>query len=294
MPTPPAHRGSSQPGTRTTAPRPRLDAAVARPLADLPLALDRLGGLGQHRRESDHALALGAELEEALLDLGAEVDAGGDLVGDRVRVEVEARRGRPPRRSRPAHRRPGTPRSRPRRRVRLVRDELDLAACGTSARRSGRRAGSARAPSTTTFSRPSSKWSMTSTTAQLTPTSRMPCVVLEHEPELAAVVEALRRSARGTAARRCAAAPARRARARGRAERGRSRPQADRLRFPSAPRPDQARRSTASSPTSPASPSRRSSASSASSAWSSSAPTRATSARSREAVEAIERAACRS
>ena len=58
-------------------------------MADLRLALDHLGGLSEHRRAPDLALALGAQLEEALLDLGAEVDAGGDLVGDRVRVEVE-------------------------------------------------------------------------------------------------------------------------------------------------------------------------------------------------------------
>jgi hypothetical protein len=68
----------------------RFDAAVSRgPLTDLALAFDRIRGLVEHRRELDDALPLRAQLEEALLHLGAEVDAGGDLVGDRVGVQVE-------------------------------------------------------------------------------------------------------------------------------------------------------------------------------------------------------------
>jgi hypothetical protein len=58
-------------------------------VADLSLALDGLGCLVQHRRKPDHALALRAELEEALLDLRAEVDPRRDLVRDRVGVEIE-------------------------------------------------------------------------------------------------------------------------------------------------------------------------------------------------------------
>src|SRR5512134_3558109 len=87
----PGRRARSHRSRRTVfPPLDWLDAAVAAgAVADLRLALDRLGGLREHRREPDHALALGAELQEALLDLGAEVDTGGNLVGDRVRVEVE-------------------------------------------------------------------------------------------------------------------------------------------------------------------------------------------------------------
>ncbi len=67
-----------------------LDAPVAGgSVADLLLALDGLGRLVEHGGEADDALALGAKLEEALLDLGAEVDARGDLVRDRDGVEVE-------------------------------------------------------------------------------------------------------------------------------------------------------------------------------------------------------------
>src|SRR5687767_3517116 len=91
-------RSSSPQGSMRTTPAPdfidraseRLDATVAaRAVPDLPLALDRVGGLVQHRCELHDPFALGADLEEALLDLRAEVDAGGDLVGDRVGVEVE-------------------------------------------------------------------------------------------------------------------------------------------------------------------------------------------------------------
>src|SRR5215213_3833361 len=67
-----------------------LDAAVTGgALADLAVALNGFGGLVEHRRETQDPLTLGTELEEALLDLGAEIDARSDLVRDRVRVEVE-------------------------------------------------------------------------------------------------------------------------------------------------------------------------------------------------------------
>src|SRR4029079_7476995 len=64
-------------------------AVTGSSFADLAVALHGLRGLVEHRRQAKYALALGAELEQALLDLRAEVHAGGDLVGDRVRIEVE-------------------------------------------------------------------------------------------------------------------------------------------------------------------------------------------------------------
>jgi hypothetical protein len=68
----------------------RLDAAVARgALTDLALALDGVGRAVQHWSEAEDSLALRAELEQPLLDLGAEVDARGDLVRDAVGAQVE-------------------------------------------------------------------------------------------------------------------------------------------------------------------------------------------------------------
>jgi hypothetical protein len=68
----------------------RLDSSVPRrPFADVAVAAHGVGGLIQHRRESEDTLPLGAELEEPLLDLGPEVDARGDLERDRVGVEVQ-------------------------------------------------------------------------------------------------------------------------------------------------------------------------------------------------------------
>jgi hypothetical protein len=67
-----------------------FDAAVrGGALADLSVAGDRLGRLGEHRSKAEHALALGAKLEEPLLHVRPEIDPGGDLVRDRVALWIE-------------------------------------------------------------------------------------------------------------------------------------------------------------------------------------------------------------